>query len=203
MEPQKEIGDLIREKVDVAQEKLEGPVWERIKETLAQQKRKRMFYNWSLNGLIILFSAIGFYAITTNLSPPKKTDTKTNTSSSLQEKDATRAKNNETVMVSPNPNIQTKVEKASPTPAKETHAEEAREANRTVSYLKNKEVTPSETQVNVKETNQNPAEAYIAERTEKVYYYYNSKDGQEVMTTDVKIIDSITKVNYARQDSLR
>ena len=43
----------------------------------------------------------------------------------------------------------------------------------------------------------------VAVRTEKVYYYYNSKDGQEVTSKDKKVIDSTMQANYLKKDSLR
>ena len=43
----------------------------------------------------------------------------------------------------------------------------------------------------------------VTQTTQKVYYYYNSKDGQEMSSTNKKVIDSIVKMNQKKQDSLK
>ena len=43
----------------------------------------------------------------------------------------------------------------------------------------------------------------VTQTTQKVYYYYNSKNGQEMSSTDKKVIDSIVKINLKKQDSLK
>lgn len=65
MKAYKEIGDIIREKVDSAEDRLEAPLWDKIETTLIKKKKKTFFYNWSLNVFIALFSIVGLYAITT------------------------------------------------------------------------------------------------------------------------------------------
>lgn len=43
----------------------------------------------------------------------------------------------------------------------------------------------------------------VTQTTQKIYYYYNSKDGQEMSSTNKKVIDSIVKMNQKKQDSLK
>ncbi len=43
----------------------------------------------------------------------------------------------------------------------------------------------------------------VTQTTQKVYYYYNSKNGQEMSSTNKKVIDSIVEVNQKKQDSLK
>ncbi|MFT5890563.1 MAG: chromatin remodeling complex protein RSC6 [Dokdonia sp.] len=43
----------------------------------------------------------------------------------------------------------------------------------------------------------------VTQTTQKIYYYYNSKNGQEMSSTDKKVIDSIVKMNQKKQDSLK
>ncbi len=43
----------------------------------------------------------------------------------------------------------------------------------------------------------------VTHTTKKVYYYYNSKDGQEMSSTNKAVIDSIIKANEPKQDSLK
>jgi hypothetical protein len=42
----------------------------------------------------------------------------------------------------------------------------------------------------------------VTQTTQKIYYYYNSKNGQEMSSTNKKVIDSIVKMNQKKQDSL-
>ncbi|WP_299677347.1 hypothetical protein [uncultured Dokdonia sp.] len=42
----------------------------------------------------------------------------------------------------------------------------------------------------------------VTQTTQKIHYYYNSKTGQEVSSTDKRVIDSIMKANQVKSDSL-
>ena len=43
----------------------------------------------------------------------------------------------------------------------------------------------------------------VTQTTKKVYYYYNSKNGQEISSMDKRVIDSIMKANEVQRDSLK
>ena len=43
----------------------------------------------------------------------------------------------------------------------------------------------------------------VTQTTQKVYYYYNSKNGQEISSMDKGVIDSIVKANQVKPDSLK
>lgn len=43
----------------------------------------------------------------------------------------------------------------------------------------------------------------VTHTSKKIYYYYNSKNGQEMSSTDKRVIDSIMKANKPKQDSLK
>ncbi|WP_299763516.1 hypothetical protein [uncultured Dokdonia sp.] len=68
-----------------------------------------------------------------------------------------------------------------------------------------KTTSPSHTTVNTMDidTIVNRNDVPVTQTTQKVYYYYNSKDGQEMKTTNKKEIDSIIKANQIKTDSLK
>lgn len=71
---------------------------------------------------------------------------------------------------------------------------------------KNPKVTsPLHTSANTKDmdTIVNRNDVPVTQTTQKVYYYYNSKDGQEMTSTNKKEIDSIVKANQIKSDSLK
>lgn len=43
----------------------------------------------------------------------------------------------------------------------------------------------------------------VTHTTKKIYYYYNSKNGQEISSTEKSVIDSIVKANEPKKDSLK
>lgn len=43
----------------------------------------------------------------------------------------------------------------------------------------------------------------VTHTTKKIYYYYNSKNGQEISSPNKSVIDSIVKANEPKQDSLK
>jgi len=59
------------------------------------------------------------------------------------------------------------------------------------------------TKTKVTDTIVNRNDVPVTQTTQKVYYYYNSKDGQEMKTTNKKEIDSIVKANQIKTDSLK
>ncbi len=201
MEPQNDLGKLIREKVDSAQETLEAPVWDRIKTTLAKENRRRVFYNWSLNGLIVLFSVIGLYTITTTMNPSKEFTNTLDNFDTLSNPVQDSTANNS--LVSKNSQSLSKVSSQA-TDLQKT----SRPSTNTNSITEKSAVNALKPDVLEKTTTQQTSSSteiqpeIIVERTEKVYYYYNSKDGQEVMTRDKKVIDSVRAANTVRNDSI-
>jgi len=201
MEPQNDLGKLIRAKVDSTQETLEAPVWDRIKATLAKENRRRFFYNWSLNGLIVLFSVIGLYTITTTMNPSKEFTNTLDNFDTLSNPVQDSTANNS--LVSKNSQSLSKVSsqatdlQKTSRPSTDTNSITKKSA---VNALKPAVLEKTTTQQTSSSTEIQPE--MIVERTEKVYYYYNSKDGQEVMTRDKKVIDSVRAANTVRNDSI-
>lgn len=203
MKTHKDIGDLLREKIDSSQESLQTPLWERIKKTVVQNNRRRALFDWSLNGLILLFSILGIYTITTTLVPNKEisnTTTETqntviNTTESLENIPSV-SKENQAIVGK---------EKGSAQVQPAVQKEWVTEFSKKEKALPNK-TRPTSTSVTTATEDYKQEEITVensVQRTEKVYYYYNSKDGQEVMTKDKKVIDSVMQANNTRTDSLK
>ncbi len=203
MESQKEIGRSIKEKLDGNKATLEAPVWERIQETLQKEKRRRLLFNWSLNGLIILCTIGGFALLTTTNSEEKEMFVDTNTRSKIKKIETSEQNKKEVVVPI--------LEKADPQlyETKETilainkvdnpsTSKEVEIPNDSKKNMKVKEISKPQ----VKETSTDNSEETSATRTETMYYYYNSKDGQEVTSKNKKVIDSTVQANSIKKDSL-
>lgn len=203
MKPQKDIGDLIREKVDRSQETLQTPLWASIKRTLLQNNKRRVLLDWCLNGLIILCSVLGLYAMTTVIDPnEKKSETPQAAPQSLAE---------ETTQALEKPVL----ENSTITPKEIQAAANQKPTTYTINNARNSKtaITAESPQTqkialikDVPKGNETATQPALtenpAQRTEKVYYYYNSKDGQEVMSKNRAVIDSTWKANSIKRDSL-
>lgn len=209
MESQKDIGELIRQKVDSTPQTLEAPVWLRVKQTLIKEKRKKTFYNWSLNGFIVLFTTVGLYTLATTLDPVKTASPKEMLPSSSIKKTIEDTPENKAFAKkekhNTNPDQVVKLEKTRnvfiPKNSHDNTATFTKEQQETTHLTKNKNQNiATKTPPNPSST---PEKSNAAQRTEKVYHYYNSKDGKEVMTQDKTVIDSLLITNPIKKDSLR
>lgn len=203
MKPQKDIGDLIREKVDRSQETLQTPLWASIKRTLLQNNKRRVLLDWCLNGLIILFSVLGLYAITTVIdSNEKKSETTQAAPKSLTE-ETTQALEKS---VLENSTVTPKEIQAAANQKPTAHTINNARNSKTAIVTESPKTQKIAVTKDVPKGNETPTQptlkANTAQRTEKVYYYYNSKDGQEVMSKNKAVIDSTWQVNSTKKDSL-
>lgn len=79
----------------------------------------------------------------------------------------------------------------------------------TIANNENNENTPNSNSPNATKNEKaldtivNRNDVPVTQTTQKVYYYYNSKNGQEISSTNKKVIDSIVEVNHKKQDSLK
>ena len=172
---------------------LEAPIWERIKETQAKKDKKKFFYNWSLNGLLILFSTIGIYAIVTTIEPNENLS-----NAPLQDVEITNPKNS-----APS-------DKATLTTSYQNEEQFTKQEEKVMpDYRKEKVKIDKKTikqnpkPISVSTVNQESSTETPVNKTVKMYYYYNSKDGQEFKSPDKKVIDSIIKANKVITDSIR
>jgi len=212
MERQKEIGISIKERLGDTQKTLEAPVWERIQDTLQKEKRRRALFNWSLNSMLILFTIGGFLMITKELDGKKEASAQnktilTETIEKKNEKNAiiTTFDKKDSVIDEKEVTISSANQSS---PKEEQKTKTLQESfKKPISKPTKKEIIKSNPQeevyTHITEESPERQEESPAVRTEKVYYYYNSKDGQEVSSMDKKVIDSTLQANSIKKDSLR
>ncbi len=208
MESQKEIGSSIKEKLGDNRATLEAPVWNRIQGTLQKEKRRRLFFNWSLNGLIMLFTIGGFIFLTTANDEEKKVYVDTNTRSKIQEIETSEQHKNDVSATSPEKNDQKTSEKPQPVIAvnstvRPSKSEKIEIPKKSGNVYKATAIKKEISEPKVEETPTNIAQETSATRTETVYYYYNSKDGQEATSKNKTVIDSTLRANSIKKDSLQ
>ena len=208
MKSQKEIGSSIKEKLGENRATLENPVWDRIQDTLQKEKRRKLLFSWSLNGLIILVTIGGFILLTTTSSEEKKVSVDANTRSKIQKTETANQNKNEVLAPSPEKKDKQASEKLQPTIAanrttKLAIPKKIEAPKESPSTFKTKAIKKEISKPQVQETPVNILEETSATRTETMYYYYNSKDGQEVTSKNKKVIDSTVQANSIKKDSLQ
>jgi preprotein translocase subunit SecF len=218
-----DIGELIREKIDASDQKLDDAVWGEIQKTLQKEKRRRAFYTWSLNSVIVLFSVIGIYFLVTSFNNSENKINKGSHSVISTANDVDKTGNSDLITRETETlENRTQLEAEYLTEVLNQELDAPALSNKKANNQKSAKITSEkekkeamqnqpaketiqsyEATNSVVKTGSSEVEDKVAIRTEKVYYYYNSKDGQEVMTTDKKVIDSVMQSNAKKKDSIR
>jgi len=204
MNPQEDIGNLIREKFNGVQQSSDAPIWERIEDTLHKRKRKRGGFFWIFGMLFLLLTTIGTIAITST--------SKTEVNQSLQEKitNSNNEKQTTTVPVPAESTIIADKQQQAETPfytLSRDISDDKKESRLPLGKPKSvsvQTVESTDTQKNNTPSEPEPSrDTYEVERTQTVYHYYNSKNDQEVKSTDKSVIDSTMRANTVKKDSLQ
>lgn len=231
MKPQEDIGGLIKTKLQSAERTSNEPTWERIQNSLEERKKKRRFaFYIKLGSVVLLFMISAVFILTYTSTNTENTvisqeeihpksdhqnviTIETNKEIKKAAVHATATSKNNEVNPSETSYLidQEITEENSITPISkrlDTKTKKEDIEDKTV-VTENKKNTPQAItsedikKIKVLDTIVNRNDVPVTQTTQKVYYYYNSKNGQEVRNTDKKVIDSIVAMNQRKQDSLK
>lgn len=233
MKSQEDIGSLIKTKLQATEKASNEATWGRIQHSLEERKQKRRFAFYiklGSAGLLVLIGALfminysSHSTIKTTVSEEKinieNIDTKT---TFIEEKASygvapdvttdTVSKSNEVKDLQIDTQQETPTTKVVVKTTSEENATEIKEkptkdASKVITIPKKKHPKASSPLHTIENTMDmdtivNRNDVPVTQTTQKVYHYYNSKDGQEMKTTNKKEIDSIVKANQIKTDSLK
>jgi len=198
MGQKKDIGKLFETKLSAGKKIPTESLWEKINTSLDEEKRKRkriLFYWWLgggisvLFGLYLLFGAGNF--LNQNSQIPPENNTSENNSFSNLEKENTET----TLNISEEDSLQFKNKSEEKLSKIETT-----ENLSTIIETENTSKTTSKKQ-NQKGSSKGKSIDEIYTISEK-YYYYNSKDGKQMVTANKNEIDSLVSQQYKSLDSV-
>lgn len=165
------IEEIIKQRMDGLQRSTDVPTWNAVASTLKRRKReKAMIWIWSSAGLLTLLALLIF----TNKNTEETTVTQEDTPA-VEEVISEQPQQEEVLPVIASQNEENSSEDA----GESTGASEAGEIVNTdqgviEDFTKNAEVKPT-------------------------YYYYDSKTGKQISTTDKKVIDSLTQLGQKQR----
>lgn len=223
MKPQEDIGSLIKTKLQSAKKASNEATWERIQHSLEERKRKRrnaFYIKLGSAGLLLIIGALfmfNYSDIITNstTTSQEETHSKIDDQKIIEaEESKSSSLPSQTIKVSTNTDVNNldasnlqnqEASKGSTTSIindsiKETifKTEISKENLHPLNVLKG-----SSKNAKALDTIVNRNDVPVTQTTQKVYYYYNSKNGQEMSSTNKKVIDSIVEINQKKRDSLK
>lgn len=227
MKPEEDIGSLIKTKLQSAQKASKESTWERIQHSLEERRKKRriaFYYKVGAAGLLVLLGALFMLNyISTDTEPTiSKKDIYSTTDTPITDElhistDAENVSENKNItnLGTTNAVHQEVFEKKQMTTISEDFNETSKidqtasntkikneivASNDTISFTN---LSPKTKNTKAADTIINRNDVPVTQTTQKVYYYYNSKNGQEVSSTNKRVIDSVVEINQKRKDSLQ
>lgn len=225
MKPEEDIGSLIKTKLQAAQRASKEPTWERIQHSLEERRKKRKiafyfkvgsFMLLLLLGSLFMFTYLDIDTNNTTVSPSdiqeKVGDEKSNEVSVNHTDRKETSTNNDANNLKVNTSVDQETQLNTITKEVDGNLKNIDVSNKiknqtkTVTSNENTSHTNSIRQITnetVLDTIVNRNDVPVTQTTQKVYYYYNSRNGQEMSSTSKKVIDSIVEINLKKRDSLK
>ena len=195
MGDKKDIGKLFENKLKKGKKAPENKLWEKINTSLNEEKRrrKRIFYYWISGGVIL--TLLGAFLLFGNSDLLKINSTVTKNINEKLENNASSEKidnaKSPKILLIDSLSTQLQDEKLH----KITTAKENQPVNSSQTFEEKKSINNSE-----KKASKNKSLDESFKVSEK-YYYYNSRDGKQIVTQDKNEIDSLVLKNNSELDS--
>jgi hypothetical protein len=205
MRQKKDIGQLFENKLNNGKKTPSKSIWEKINTSLDAEKRrkKRVFYYWLVgSGITIL---LGLLLVNTENITQNNIINKNNTPPFTKQPIKTTAKeNNEnSVIVSKEKSVHIDSEnnkKLSKIVNSNENTKQSEQKKSTNSKTQKQHIEARNKTNKHSQTTKGENENYTVSKN---YYYYNSKDGKQLVTTSKREIDSLIAEGHKSVDSLR
>ncbi len=193
----KDIGKLFETKLSAGNKIPKESLWEKINTSLEEEKRKRkklLFYWWLGGGISVLLGLYLMFGAGNFLNQNSQIPLENNASELNTYSDSEKENTETTLNISDEDSLQFKSngdEKLSKI--------ENTDENGTVNNSKNSSKTTSENKIQKGSLKgKSIDETYTVSKN---YYYYNSKDGKQIITSNKAEIDSLVSQQYKGLDS--
>lgn len=193
-----EIGKLFENKLNNGKKKPSTNLWEKVNTTLEAEKRrrKRVLYYWFLGGGLTVLLGLFLFNNSQNSTPEQKNNNLIVAQPNItSEKESTE----NSIVISKkdslyNNNIETE-EKLSKIDLSTKISEQNENENPVTENINKQRIESEKEKTSSKILNENYT-------VSKNYYYYNSKDGKQLITTSKREIDSLIIEGHKTIDSL-
>lgn len=214
MDLHEDIGDLIKEKLHTVEKPFEKDSWPRIQDSLHKKRKKRRIVFFIKFGLFtLLLTLLGFSILKQTPSTPSNEHKEIKSQEKvILPNDSTKKSNqlsNKKANIGIDNDVEIKINRIKD--SIETQIMKYNEGSNDLTKTPQSQKTQTTKQKDSPKKLNVSQESFEKEKnnipqvstTKKIYYYYNSKDGQEMSSMDKKVIDSVMRANEYKQDSIK
>ncbi len=215
MDLHEDIGDLIKEKLHTVEKPFEKDSWPEIQDSLHKKRKKRRIVFFIKFGVLaLLLTLIGFSILNeTTLLPSNESKEIQSQEKIIVPDDSIKTSSNELsnrkAIINTDNDIEIEINRIKD--SIETQIIKYNESNTDFSktiqtpqrQIKKQKTKPVKLNVSKESLEKEKNSIPQASTTRKIYYYYNSKDGQEMSSMDKRVIDSVMRANEYKQDSIK